>query len=214
MNTLSNNTKYLEILAVILTAAGKFVFMDYLNWRLPYVSFAVLSWTLYILYRKRRTPGILKYWGFRKDNFRRALRWVLPFGIFSVAVFLTIGIWQGSLNLTWHIFPILITYPLWGIIQQFLLIALVAGNLKDGNRGNFKNWQIILGSAVLFSLVHYPSVWLMLGTFILALFYGFVYLKERNVYVLGLFHGWLGAIFYYTVVGTDPFEDAFLPLLT
>ena len=207
------STRIVEILAVVLTAAGKFIFMDFLNWRFPYVAIAVVSWTIYILYRKRKTPGILKHWGFRTDNFKKALYNVLPFGIFSVIVFIMIGIWQGSLNITWHILPILVTYPLWGVIQQFLLIALVTGNLRDGKFAMLQNWQIILGAATLFSLVHYPSLWLMLGTFLLALFYGFIYLKERNVYVLGLFHGWLGAIFYYTVVGTDPFEDAFISLL-
>lgn len=207
------STRIVEILAVVLTAAGKFIFMDFLNWRFPYVATAVVSWTIYILYRKRKTTGILKHWGFRTDNFKKALYNVLPFGIFSVVVFIMIGIWQGSLNITWHILPILITYPLWGVIQQFLLIALVTGNLRDGRFAMLQNWQIILGAATLFSLVHYPSLWLMLGTFLLALFYGFIYLKERNVYVLGLFHGWLGAIFYYTVVGTDPFEDAFIGLL-
>ncbi len=211
---ISNERRKWEVLAVVGTALGKFVFMDFLNWRFPYVAVAVVGWVVYILYRKQKVDGVAKYWGFRVDNFKKALQWVLPFGIFSVIVFVAIGVWQGSLNPTWHIFPILVTYPIWGTIQQFLLIALVAGNLKDGGFGKLTNPQIIFGTAVVFSLVHYPSYWLMGGTFLLALFYGFVYLKERNVYVLGLFHGWLGAIFYYTVVGTDPFEDAFMSLLS
>jgi uncharacterized protein len=49
----------------------------------------------------------------------------------------------------------------------------------------------------------------MLGTFILALLYGYIYLRSRNLYVLGLFHGWLGALFFYTVVGRDPFAEVF-----
>ncbi|GAB5401345.1 MAG: hypothetical protein Aureis2KO_29300 [Aureisphaera sp.] len=211
---IENRIRYYEILGVILTALGKFIFMDFLNWRFPYVATAVLIWLVYILYRKRQTPGILKYWGFRTDNFKKALTWVMPFGAFSIMVFFVIGFWQGSIHVTWHILPILITYPIWGTIQQFLLISLVTGNSKDSNLFGLKNWQIILGSAVLFSVVHYPSLWLMLGTFLLALFYGFVFLKERNVYVLGIFHGWLGAIFYYTVVGTDPFADTFLILVS
>ena len=49
----------------------------------------------------------------------------------------------------------------------------------------------------------------MIGTFVLALLYSAVYLRERNLYALGLFHGWLGALFYYTVVGRDPFMEVF-----
>jgi hypothetical protein len=49
----------------------------------------------------------------------------------------------------------------------------------------------------------------MIGTFVLALIYSTVYLRQRNVYALGIFHGWLGAIFYYTVVARDPFAEVF-----
>jgi len=41
------------------------------------------------------------------------------------------------------------------------------------------------------------------------LLYGYIYLRSRNVYVLGLFHGWLGGLFFYTVVGRDPFIEIF-----
>jgi hypothetical protein len=47
----------------------------------------------------------------------------------------------------------------------------------------------------------------MIGTFFLAMFYGFIYSREKNIYALGLFHGWLGGLFYYTVVGRDPFLE-------
>ena len=42
-----------------------------------------------------------------------------------------------------------------------------------------------------------------------AVFYGFVYLRMKDIYVLALFHGWLGGLFYYTVVGRDPFVEMF-----
>ena len=120
---------------------------------------------------------------------------------------------QGTINMTWHIIPLLITYPIWGSIQQFLTIGLLAGNLRDFKKIKLSKTLIIFMTAVFFSLVHYPSTWLMAGTFILALFYGYVYLKAKNIYVLGLFHGWLGALFYYTVVNQDPFADVFLKAL-
>jgi uncharacterized protein len=40
-------------------------------------------------------------------------------------------------------------------------------------------------------------------------FYHAIQLKERNIYVLGLFHGWLGGFFYYMVLGRDPFLEVF-----
>jgi membrane protease YdiL (CAAX protease family) len=206
---ISNNRRVLEISAVILTAIGKFIFMDYLNQRFVFVSVAIISWVIYIFIRQKEQPGILKYWGFRTDNFQVVAKRVLPFGVAAVIVFMAIGIYRGTLNITWHILPILILYPVWGVIQQFLLIALTAGNLQDIKGQHLKKWTIILLSAVLFGAIHYPWMWLMAGTFILALFYGFIYFRERNIYVLGLFHGWLGALFYYTVVGRDPFLEMF-----
>ena len=207
--SISNKRRILEISAVILTAAGKFIFMDYLNWRFPFVAVAIISWVSYIIYRKSKQPGITKYWGFRTDNFKTVLKKVLPIGLLAVITFFGVGFYKGTLNISWHIIPILILYPIWGTIQQFLLIALTAGNLQDMKDQNLKKGIIILLAALLFGAIHYPYLWLMLATFILALFYGWIYLGERNIYVLGLFHGWLGGIFYYTVLERDPFLEMF-----
>jgi membrane protease YdiL (CAAX protease family) len=195
--------------AVILTAAGKFVFMDYLNWRFAFVAAGIVAWSFYIIFRYRNEKGILNYWGFRTDNFTLVVRKILPVGALSVIVFFAIGFYQNTINITWHIIPILILYPIWGVIQQFLLIALMVGNLRDLKGKHLNKWAIILFSALLFSSIHYPFVWLMTGTFFLAVFYGFIYLREKNIYALGLFHGWLGGLFYYTVVGRDPFLEMF-----
>ncbi len=195
--------------AVLLTAAGKFIFMDFLQWKLLFIIVSIFGWGGYVLYRSRKGPDILKHWGFRTDNFKKVMVMVLPFGIAAVGAFFITGYFLGTINLTWHIIPILILYPIWGIIQQFLVIGLMAGNLQDIENQKLSRPVIILLTALLFGLVHYPYYWLMLGTFVLALFYGFIYLKERNVYVMGLFHGWLGGLFFYTVVNRDPFAEVF-----
>ncbi len=200
--------RYLEIAAVFLTALGKFIFMDWLEWKLPFIILAIIGWTFYVIRRARNVTGILQYWGFSKETFIPVLRMVLPFGIVSIMVFFAIGFYQETIRLTWHIIPILILYPIWGTIQQFLVIGLVAGNLNE-LKGGKNSIPIILVTALLFGLLHYPNYWLILGTFVLALFYGYIYLKVRNVYVMGILHGWLGAFFFYTVVRRDPFEEVF-----
>ncbi|MBO6881510.1 CPBP family intramembrane glutamic endopeptidase [Winogradskyella sp.] len=210
----SDKVRLLEILGVVLTGVGKFVFMNYLNWRLPFVVVAILAWSFYVYYRYNKDKNVLTDWGFRWDNFKTVLRLMLPFAMISILSFFVIGHMQGTINLTWHIIPLLITYPIWGSIQQFLTIGLLAGNLKDFRKIKLNKSFIILVTAVFFSIVHYLSVWLMLGTFVLALVYGYIYLKAKNIYVLGLFHGWMGALFYYTVVNQDPFADVFLKYLT
>ena len=142
--------------AVILTVTGKFIFMDHLNLRLPFVVAAIILWAGYIIYRNNTKKGIIKYCGFRTDNFKIVLRKVLPFGLLSVIAFFCIGLYQGSINIAWHIIPILILYPAWGIIQQFLLIALTAGNMQDLKGQRLNKTIIILFSALLFASVHFP----------------------------------------------------------
>lgn len=210
---ISDKIRILEIIAVIFTAIGKFIFMNFLDWRIQYVVFAIIGWSLYVFYRYKQEKNILKYWGFRTDNFKSTAKLMLPFAVISIISFIVIGYYQNTLNLTWHVLPLLITYPLWGSVQQFITIALIAGNLNDLNKRRLNKYLIIFITAILFSIVHYPSVWLMFGTFLLALFYGYVYLKKKNIYAMGLFHGWLGALFYYTVINTDPFQEVFLKFL-
>jgi hypothetical protein len=170
--SISNKRRILEFSAVILTAVGKFIFMDYLNWRFPFVAIAIIWWVSYIIYRNRTQPGMTKYWGFRTDNFKTVLKKVLPFGLLAVISFIVIGFYQNTINITWHIIPILTLYPIWGVIQQFLLIALTAGNMQDLNGQKLNKGIIILLAALLFAAVHYPFMWLMIATFVLAIFYG------------------------------------------
>ena len=205
--------KYFEITAVLLTAIGKFVFMDWLNWRFQFVVIAILFWSTYVIYRYRKQPSILRYWGFRWYNFWSTLKMMMPFAVLSILLFFCVGYFQGTINMTWHLIPILILYPIWGSVQQFLCIALMTGNLNEIKVFKAKRRLVILLTAVLFALVHYPITWLMIGTFFLALFYGYIYLKSKNIFTLGAYHGWLGGLYYYTVVGTDPFADVFLVLL-
>lgn len=183
--------------------------MDYLEWRLGFILTVLLGWIFYIIYRYRKSKDILAYWGFRRDNFKQALKTILPFSLLAFAAFIVIGYFQGTLNPSWHILPLLLLYPIWGVMQQFLVISLVAGNLADLQKPRLNKFLVILLTAIIFAGIHFPTLWLVYGTFVLALYYGFVFLKVRNVYALGILHGWLGALFFYTVVDKDPFLQVF-----
>ena len=207
--SISKNRRWLEIIAVVVTALGKFVFMDLLAWRLPFIITVTSGWSIYLFIRAKYVKGIFKHWGLASKNFREATFLVLPFMALSIISCFIVGYWQGSINLTWHIFPILILYPFWGTLQQLLLMAFVAGNLQGLQHKRLTNVAIVIITACLFAIIHLPHYWLVFGTFLLALFYGYVYLKVPNLFVLGLLHGWLGALFFYTVVDRDPFEEVF-----
>jgi membrane protease YdiL (CAAX protease family) len=207
--SISDRTRVFEITAVVVTALGKFIFVDFLHWQLPFIVVTMIFWCGYIIYRSKRKHGITKYWGFRTDNFSQTIRIILPFAIVALSILIFAGIFQDTLNITWHIIPLLILYPIWGVIQQFLVIALTVGNLDHLKTSKIPKLIIVLLAAALFGLIHYPYVWLIIGTFVLGIFYGLIYLRHRNLYALGIFHGWLGAIFFYTVVNRDPFLEVF-----
>lgn len=206
---LKNTTRFVEISAVVLTGLGKFILMDWLNLRFLYIAIACIGWGLYVWTKSRKNKELLAYWGFRKDNFMACLKILLPWFLISCLAFVMYGYFNNTLIISWHIIPILLLYPFWGIIQHLLMIALVAGNLKDQTRFNISDSLIILFTALLFAVVHFPHYLLVGGTFLLALVYGFVYLKEKNLWVLGIMHGWLGALFFYTVLDRDPWVEVF-----
>jgi membrane protease YdiL (CAAX protease family) len=206
---ISNRTRVLEMAAVLLTGAGKFIFMDGLGAKLPFIVGAVLGWGAYVYFRHRRQPGILTYWGFRTDNFRRSFLQLLPLATAAVLLFAGVGYATGQWVLSWHLLPVLLLYPVWGVIQQFLVVGLVAGNLHD-YAGRRLPAAVITGvTAVLFSAVHWPARLLVAGTFVLAVVYVLAYLRRRNLWTLGLYHGWLGGFFYFLVLGRDPWREVF-----
>jgi uncharacterized protein len=100
---ISNKNRIFEIFAVILTALGKFIFMDYLNWRFPFIVTVIILWSCYVIYRSKEKPGITRYWGFRTDNFNKVAKSILPFGALSLIIFVGVGIYQDTINITWHI---------------------------------------------------------------------------------------------------------------
>ena len=205
--TIPNQTRTFELLAVLFTGLGKFIMVDGLNLKFWFILLTSLFWVLYVARRVRQNPRLLHYWGFRKEGFNESLKWILPFGILSTISFVAYGAWQGVWIIHWNILPVMVLYPLWGIVQQFLIIGLIVKNMTDYEGMKFPVWITILTASILFSTVHYPSMLLMIGTFVLAVLYSLVYLRYSNLWVLGLFHGWLGGWFYFLVLGRDPWLE-------
>ena len=56
MNPISNRARIFEISAVLLTVLGKFLFMDYLNWKLPFIAAVIVFWAFYVLKRRKKVP--------------------------------------------------------------------------------------------------------------------------------------------------------------
>jgi len=197
----------LEIGAVILTGSMKYVFMDWLELRIFYIGVACLFWTIYIYKSYQDNKLILQYWGFRKDYFRNVFLFLMPFALVIIAAILWYGISIKTITLNWHLIPVFIFYPLWGIIQQFLIMALVAGNLQSLSAVKLRKYQIILLISVLFAMVHYPSLPLMLFVFLMELLFTSAYFRWRNLWPLGLYHGWVASLLLFFVLGRDLWNE-------
>ncbi|MCY1722633.1 CPBP family glutamic-type intramembrane protease [Prolixibacteraceae bacterium Z1-6] len=206
----TDRTRWLEISAVVITGLMKYVFTDWLELRVFYIGSACLFWTLYIYKRHRRDKLILQKWGFRKEHFKQSFLFLLPFSLAIIAAIAWYGISFNAIFLNWHVIPIILFYPVWGIIQQFLMTALVAGNLWSISGVKLNNPQIIILTSALFAVVHYPSVLLMAFTFFMELLFTSAYFRWRNLWPIGLFHGWVASLLLFFVLDRDLWSELWI----
>jgi hypothetical protein len=170
---------------------------------------ACLFWSAFIVVRVCQDTAALRRWGFRADNLARAT--VLPAAILisTAAGFAWYAHVNGNLRFPAHAWLLLAAYPLWGLIQQFLALAIVVSNLELVPALRRRRVLVVLIGAVLFGLVHGPAPLPVAGTVLLELVCIPLYLYYRNLWPLGVLHGWLGALFYLWVQGRDMWLENF-----
>ena len=196
--------RVLELGAAAVTAAGKFIFADWLDLQLWYTVLAIIFWATYVMLRHKADPNVLKRWGFQRAGMREASLWcglaLLAGGGACVAYALVAGEAIVNANLA----LILLLYPAWGLVQQFLLVALLADNLMALTRERTSELAIVLVSALIFSAIHIPEVDLMVATFLLGAATTLIFFRTRNIWMIGILHGWFASLFYFLVLRHDP----------
>ena len=195
--------RLIEIGAVVVTGIMKYVFMDWLDFRVFYIAAACLFWIGYSYLRYRRNKSVLKDWGFRKKNFKKSFAFIAPFALAAVVGIIWYGITINATFLNRNILPIFLFYPAWGIIQQFLILGIVARNLYEIRSIRLNKLRIVLIVSAVFSFVHYPDFLLVVFTFFMELLFGLAYFKWRNLWSLGLYHGWVASLLLFFVLGRD-----------
>lgn len=205
----ANKNSQFELLAVLVTGVLKFIIVDWLAMRAFYIVGICLFWLIYVLWRYSSDHTILNKWGFTNAHFKKSLIILAPFFILCAASTAIYGLLNDTIIYNWRIIPVLILYPIWGILQQFIMLGLIAGNLQELDFFKGKRYQIILFTSFLFSFVHYPGVVLMIFTFIMEVVFVMVYFKWRNLWAPGIIHGWTAAMLLYYGFERDLWTELF-----
>ncbi|NBC29513.1 MAG: CPBP family intramembrane metalloprotease [Spirochaetes bacterium] len=195
-----------EFAAVVVTAVGFLIF----GLSFIYIGAASLFWIAYVVFRYRWDSSVFVRWGFRRAGFMRAVKLSLPFTAVGFGFCLVYGVLSNGAVVNANLLLLLLLYPLWGSVQQFLVVALVGENMVAMSRGRISEGAAVLVAAVLFASIHAADYELVIATFFLGLVTTSVYFRTKNVWVPGIFHGWFATLFYYLVMGEDPWAELVL----
>lgn len=169
----------------------------YLHYRLPLAWIAIVVLLAMSHYLRRETPREL---GFRQEHWRDSLRTIgIPLAGLVVAL-AALGIFDDSFRRVSAGYAVegFAVYLLWGLVQQYLLNGFIVNRLRQAIPRMSAHRSSLYG-AVLFAAVHAPNWFLMLVTFFGGYFCARVYLRDRNLYVLGVAHGMAGYLLYMVV---------------
>jgi uncharacterized protein len=195
-----------ELVAAGLTAIGKFVLADWLKLDLEFTVGAIVFWVAYVVLRHKANPTVLKRWGFRRAGMEEAS--LLGAGAFIVGAGFCVvyAAAAGGAIVNGNLALIMLLYPAWGLIQQFLVVALLADNLMALTRERTPEFVIVMVTALVFSAIHFPETDLMIATFFLGAATTLIFFRTRNLWTIGVLHGWFASLFYFLVMGHDPLE--------
>ena len=185
---------WIEAGAAVATGLLHILFYDVLDLRGIFIALAMSGWVGYAILRAQRHAGAFRAWGFRRKGLRETSLAASMVAVPALVVMAVIGSLREN-PLSWHILPVLALYPLWGIVQQFMVQGLVATNLRKASGAGLPEGEFASDL---------PDLELSLATFALGFLFTPIYLRHGNLWPLGLFHGWLGAFFYFWVLGQDP----------
>jgi uncharacterized protein len=174
----------LEMGAVALTGVGHLAFSE-ADASAVFIPIARAGWGGYVYHRSREDADFLRTAGFTSENLGPAFRDASILAAGSLALMAGIGAAQGLLTLDRDMVPALLLYPAWGLLQQFLVQGLVAGNLNNAPGWIGSPYFITPVTAAVFGSVHLPNWKLTAGTLALGLAYTPLYLKHGNLWPLG-----------------------------
>ncbi len=197
----NDRTPLYEPLALLLSS-GLFVFAEmFLGRKIIVIVLLLVPWLIYIGYRIKSNPDVLKTWGLRTDNLRGAIKlnlFVLITGTLFLAAYRFVMGWQPLPGEAYMIVPL---YILWALIQEFALQGLLVSNLK---KLGWPDGLTILTGGVAFGLAHFPLVLQMVIAGLAGMVWISIFLCVRNLFPLAVTHSWLGTLAFCWILEKTP----------
>lgn len=193
----------LEVAAVLATAALHFVFYDLLPGRGIFILATAVVWTTYFTFRIRRSPEARREYGLSFHGLRQSTLAASVVFLAGAMFCLIVAHSHGGVHFVPSMLILALLYPLWGLLQQLLVQAMVVRNLAP----RVASPLVVAIAGLLFGVVHLPHLVLAASTAILGAIFTVIFLRWRNVWALGVCHGWLGVIFYFWVLQRDPWLE-------
>ena len=192
-----------EVGAVVLTGVGHLA-ASRAGVSGAYIPVVIAGWGGYVGVRAATEPGYLADLGFTGDALGRSSRDVALVAGGAALGMAAYGAANGSLRLDASLVPLLVLYPVWGLTQQMLVQGFVTRHLAGAGLPALAVAPI---SAATFGSVHVPNWPLTAATTALGGAFAPLYLRDRNLWPLGVAHGALGALFYVWVLDRDPWQE-------
>lgn len=148
----------------------------------------------YAVYGAARRPGAARWWGFTwggkyEDDLARGL-WNT--GLLFLAALVPVAAVKCLVRTPSVLHPV--AYLVWCFVQDFLFFSLIlrgVERLTAGKLVGHKHLAVLL-TAVLFGLSHYPMSGFMGVTALIAVFWGYIFLRTRLLWPVTLLHFLLG----------------------
>jgi membrane protease YdiL (CAAX protease family) len=169
-----------------------------------YIPVVVVGWGGYVGVRAATEPGYLGELGLTRERLGPAFRDASLVAAASLAGMAAVGAARGSLRVDASMLPLLVLYPAWGLTQQTLVQGMLTRHL---DAAGLPALAVVPLASAAFGSVHVPNWPLVGATTALGGAFATLYLRDGNVWPLGLYHGVLGAAFYVWVLDRDPWRE-------
>ena len=171
-----------------------------------FIPLCIGGWVAFLLFRVRGDPSLVDRWGLRPGRDLGPLCARLgPLLVLAVIANAAIAHARGQLEIPELLWLSLLLYPLWGLVQQWLVQALFVDNVR-ALTGARLPWLLAAGG-VGFGAIHLAHPLLVVGTALMGVVYVALFQRWRNLWPLAVCHGWLGSLFYPWVLGLNPTAD-------